>query len=214
MSSPAFRFITSDSGARLIDPRRSILFAGAMSPLASGLQAAGGLSLDAVDRLPGNIGYLDVSALDATRAAEDVASAIGALTGATALIIDLRSGRAFDRQLCTLLGSSLFDTSPMHQATVVAAPASRAGASAAPFPRFHERPVYVLVSQRTRGAAAQLAATLQSMGRATIVGEPTGGQSSGNSGAPVVPEIRIVAPLALKAAHRLALKGRIVKLMK
>ncbi|HJR62472.1 MAG TPA: S41 family peptidase [Gemmatimonadaceae bacterium] len=214
MSSPAFRFITNDSGARLTDPRRSTLFASATSPLASGLHAVGGLSLDAVDRLPGNIGYLDVSALDVARPAEDVASAIGALTGAAALIIDLRSGRAFDRQVCAILGSSLFDTSPMHQATVVADRAPRTGGSAAPFPRFRERPVYVLVSQRTRGAAAELAAALQSMGRATIVGEPTGGRGSGDSGAPVAPEIRIVAPLALKAAHRLALKGRIVKVMK
>ncbi|HJU64813.1 MAG TPA: S41 family peptidase [Gemmatimonadaceae bacterium] len=215
MSSPAYRFITNDPGARFTDPRRPALIASAMSPLVSAMHAtAVGSMLDAVDHLPGNIGYLDVGALDATRPADAIASAIGALSGSTALIIDLRSGRAFDRQLCALLGSSLFDTSPMHQATVVVRGGTRPEASAEPFPRYQERPVYVLVSQRTRGAAVQLAATLKAMGRATIVGEPTGSIGSGDSGVPVAPDIRIVSPLALKAAHRLALKGRIVKVVK
>jgi len=47
-----------------------------------------------------------------------------------------------------------------------------------PGPRYLDRPVFVLTSGRSFSAAESLAYTLQSLGRATIVGEATGGAAN------------------------------------
>ncbi|MGH7720405.1 MAG: S41 family peptidase [Gemmatimonadaceae bacterium] len=173
MSSPAYQIRHDDPGARLTDPRRPPLVARTALRAIPRSGTAGGFTLCAVDLLPGNVGYLDVDALAAARRGDSLAEAVAELSDATAMVIDLRSCRDLERLSAALLASALFETAPMHLEDVhVQSGARTLARGVAPFARYAEKPVYILVSQRTGGAAASLAASLQSLGRATIVEEP------------------------------------------
>ena len=133
-----------------------------------------------VGRLEGGVGYLDLRVFAPVATASDLASsAMNLLAESPALIIDLRMNGGGYGDMTRLLAAYLLDrrtemsgefdrpTGRMARYfTPARVPGRRFGGS---------KPVFILVSKRTFSAAEAFAYDLQAMGRATIVGERTGG---------------------------------------
>ncbi|MFC7548163.1 S41 family peptidase [Plantactinospora sp. GCM10030261] len=172
-------------------------------------------------------------------AAHAVIAAMNLAAPATALFLDVRHTVGGDPRMVALLCSYLFDE-PTHLTTIV----ERGGDDArqswtlpyVPGPRFGaSKPVYVLTSAATFSGGEELAYDLQQLGRATVVGERTGGGAhprigvrlhphleatipvarpvhpvSGGDweGVGVRPDVEVKAEDALAAAHRLATNGK------
>jgi C-terminal processing protease CtpA/Prc len=135
-----------------------------------------------VERLPGNVAYLDLRVfIDTNEGSSDTATAaMNFLAHTDALIIDLRQNRGGFPTMIQLLCSYLFGSEPVLLNTF----AFRAGGRHeewwtlpdVPGTRYGEqKPVYVLTSAETFSAGEEFAYDLQARRRATIVGEVTGG---------------------------------------
>ena len=142
-----------------------------------------------VDRLAGNIGYLNLkmfAPIDASDPTDDVRTiaqaAMTLLAARDAVIIDVRENGGGDPAMVQFLMSHFFDDTPLHYATFF----SRAGNVATemktlkslPSPRMTNTPLFILTSGRTGSAAEAFAYHLQALGRATIVGERTVGAAN------------------------------------
>ncbi|MDB5429680.1 MAG: peptidase family protein [Caulobacter sp.] len=143
------------------------------------------------DILPGNIGYIDLhqfSDIDfddpnsGARAAADAALAMVSHTDA--VIIDLRDNGGGSPAMVGYLtsaftpkGADIYNTFHSRRGDMSEAPGVYY-----PHPRLTV-PVYILISARTGSAAEALTYTLQTAGRAVIVGETSGGAA--NPGGPV-----------------------------
>jgi retinol-binding protein 3 len=134
-----------------------------------------------VERLPGNVGYLDLRAFeDPAIGGEAAIAAMNLLAHASALIIDLRQNGGGWPEMVALLTTYLFDQEIVHLNslywrhgdktqqfwTLPYVPGSRFGG---------KKPVYVLTSSQTFSGAEEFAYNLQQLKRATIIGEITGG---------------------------------------
>lgn len=134
-----------------------------------------------VERLPGNIGYLNLRALFSTKYAAEIGiAAMNLLANTFALIIDLRQNQGGYPEMVALLCSYLFDEKPVHLNdlywrdgdrtqqfwTLPYVPGKRYG---------KEKPVYVLTSKETFSGAEEFAFNLKNLKRAIIIGETTGG---------------------------------------
>lgn len=133
-----------------------------------------------VERLPGNIGYLDLREFSGLgEAAETAVAAMNFLANTDALVIDLRQNGGGSPAMIGLISGYLFDdvvhlndfywreSDETRQFWTSAHVQGR---------RFGEKkPVYVLTSGRTFSAAEEFTYNLTSLKRATIVGETTGG---------------------------------------
>ncbi len=196
-----------------------------------------------VELLPGNIGYLDLTMFSGSPAALPVAAAaMGFLSNSGALIIDLRQNGGGSASMIRMLATYLFEerkhliswyeresdeTVQSHTLDFV------------PGPRRPGIPVYVLTSRRTFSAAEEFTFDLQHLGRATVVGETTGGgghtvverfvdldsfrvvmrlphsrafnpkNDEGFEGVGIIPDVKVPSVDALKTAHRLAIEARL-----
>jgi C-terminal processing protease CtpA/Prc len=134
-----------------------------------------------IERLQGNIGLLEFHAfMPPEHAAETAASAMTFLANTSCLIIDIRKNFGGDPYMVAFLTTYLLDPAPKHLNsfylrkneeikqfwTLPYVPGKRFGGS---------KPLYILTSNRTFSAAEEFAYNLQTMGRAIIVGERTGG---------------------------------------
>jgi C-terminal processing protease CtpA/Prc len=136
--------------------------------------------VERVERLPGNIGLLDLRGFaPAAWAGETLAAAMTLLAHSDALIFDLRRNGGGDPATVALLCSYLFDERThlndlfMREGNITQqfwtqdwVPGLRYGAS---------KPVLVLTSSRTFSGAEEFSNNLKVLKRATIVGETTGG---------------------------------------
>jgi hypothetical protein len=133
-----------------------------------------------VERLAGNVGYLEIRGFaDPAIASETAVAAMNFLANADALIIDLRRNGGGSPGMVQLVSSYLFDEST-HLNSLYFRPADRTSQfwtlPYVPGRRFgQEKPVYVLTSERTFSAAEEFSYNLQNLKRATIVGDTTGG---------------------------------------
>jgi peptidase S41-like protein len=133
-----------------------------------------------LERLPGNIGYLELRGFDdATLASPTLAAAFTFLAETDALVIDLRRNPGGSGETVALLASYLFDA-PTHLNTIAWRESGKSEESwtkaDVPGRRYGQaKPVYVLTSDRTFSAAEECAYDLQTRKRATIVGATTGG---------------------------------------
>jgi hypothetical protein len=134
-------------------------------------------------RLEGNVGYLRFDGfVDPAECGSTIVTAMTALAGTRALIIDLRENAGGGVAGSTpLLESYLFDR-PTHLSDVwfryTGEIRKRWTLDSVAGARFGgEKPVYVLTSTHTLSAAEELAYDLQALKRATIVGERTSGQA-------------------------------------
>jgi C-terminal processing protease CtpA/Prc len=98
---------------------------------------------------------------------------------ADALIIDLRANHGGDPSTVALVASYLFDDQPVHLNDVIEHDSTMRMFWTEPTvarKRFGgKKPVYVLTSGETFSGGEELAYDLQSLHRATLVGETTGG---------------------------------------
>ena len=212
----------------------------ASNPELARLQAQfGNYGFARVERLAGNVGYLDLRGFSGDPAALDVAAAaMNFLAGSSALIVDLRQNGGGSPVMVAFLTSYLYGPEPVHLNDLYWRADNRTDSfhtrADVPGRRFGpDKPVYVLISNRTFSAAEEFTYNLKSRKRATIVGEtsrggahPGGPQRINNhfaiwvpmgrainpitktnwEGTGVIPDVAVPPAHALKTAQLLALK--------
>jgi C-terminal processing protease CtpA/Prc len=133
-----------------------------------------------VERLPGNIGYLDFRLFYPPELAGEVAiAALNFLANTHALIVDLRKNHGGEPAMIALMCSYFFKAEPVHLNSLY----WRATDSTQQFwtlpyvpgKRYLNKPIYVLTSHETFSGAEEFAYNLKNLKRATIIGETTGG---------------------------------------
>jgi Peptidase family S41 len=153
-----------------------------------------------VQRLAGNVGYIDIRLLFPPAFAGDgTVSAMTLLASADALLVDLRKCLGGDPTAVALLCGYLFDepvelsgiydraADRVHQSwTAPYLPGARYGAV---------KPVYVLTSSTTFSGGEQVAYDLQQIGRATVVGERTRGGAHPRRGFRIHPHLEAAIPV-------------------
>jgi C-terminal processing protease CtpA/Prc len=191
-----------------------------------------------VERLAGGIGLLVITSIDeAEYAAPVIAGAMAVLASTRAMIIDVRANGGGAPSGVAFLCSYLFPPEPVHLNDIYTRPGDHTQQywtlPHVPGERYVDKPVYVLTSGRTFSGAEEIAYNLQQLGRATVVGEQTGGGAnpvdlyqldahfelrvpSGRAinpitatnweGIGVTPDVRVDAADALQVAHLTALR--------
>jgi C-terminal processing protease CtpA/Prc len=147
-------------------------------------RTAGALSnfgFEKVERLPGNIGYLDFRMFaDPDLAGETAAAAMTFLANTDALLVDMRQNGGGSPAMVAVMCSWFFDGgAPVHVNDIY----SRRDDSTKQFwtlpylpgKRYLDKDVYILTSQRTFSGAEEFTYNLKNLKRATVVGETTGG---------------------------------------
>lgn len=133
-----------------------------------------------VERLPGNVGYLEVrNFMQPDAVAEPMAAAMDFLARTDAMILDLRKNGGGSPQGVALVCSYFFDEKPVHLNSLY----WRRGDRTEDFwtlksvagKRYVGKDLYVLTSGRTFSGAEECAYNLQTQKRATIIGETSGG---------------------------------------
>lgn len=135
--------------------------------------------LEKAVRLEGNVGLLELSVFPPLdMGAETLIGAMQALAATDALIIDLRENGG-GAETARLLISYLFDApQPLsgYYSRIEDETTQRHSYDYLPGRRYGaDKPVYVLISEKTFSAAEAVAYDLQALGRATVIGEPSGG---------------------------------------
>lgn len=194
-----------------------------------------------IERLPGNIGYIDLRNFwDPEAGADTVAAAMNFVANTDALIFDLRENGGGDPAMVQLICSYLFD-GKVHLNDLY----WRAGNKTDEFwtretvaGKRYKNEVYVLTSNRTFSGGEEFTYNLKNLKRATIVGETTGGGANPGrtvrlnahfrafvpigraispitktnwEGTGVTPDVAVSKDLALKTAHLMALNKVLAK---
>jgi retinol-binding protein 3 len=136
--------------------------------------------IERVERLPLNVGYIDLRGFSMAQwAGDSIAAAMSLLAHTEALIVDLRRNGGGDPAAVALLTSYLLDERT-HLNSFFVREGSQTRQSWShdwvPGKRFGgKKPVYVLTSSRTFSGAEEFSYNLKNLKRATLVGETTGG---------------------------------------
>lgn len=162
--------------------------------------------VERVERLPGNVGYVELRGFGPTSiVAPAISAAMTLLSGTDALILDLRRNGGGQPETVAWLMSHFFaagderhlndlyfrtgDTTRQYWTTSAAGPR-------------YLRPVYVLTSARTFSGGEECAYDFQTQKRAKIVGEKTGGGANPGDGyaigrgyAAFIPNGRAINPI-------------------
>jgi C-terminal processing protease CtpA/Prc len=154
-----------------------------------------------VERLDGNIGYLDLRRVPPpVIAGPAMAAAMELVAGTYALIIDLRRNGGGAPDGVVFWCSYLFDEQPTHLNDIFRADTGETRQFWAlpyvPGPRYLDRPVYVLSGARTFSGGEDFAYTLQALGRAEVIGETTGGGAHPTRMFPISRAVHIGVPFA------------------
>jgi hypothetical protein len=155
----------------------------------------------AVDRLAGNVGYLDLRPVlfPSAIAADAITSAMTLLADADALIIDLRHCLGGEPTMVAFIVSYLWDHEPAQLTGLQSRTALRQSWTVPHVPGRRPGktpPVYVLTSATTFSGGEGLAHDLRQLGRATLVGEPTRGGANAREGFVVHPHLEATIPVA------------------
>lgn len=139
-----------------------------------------------IERLPGNIGYIDLRGfMDPEGGVDTVAAAMNFLHNTDAIIFDLRQNGGGDPAMVALISSYLFGDKKVHLNDLY----FREGNKTEEFwtnptvagKKYGDKDVYVLTSNRTFSGAEEFANNLKVLKRATIIGETTGGGANPGS---------------------------------
>jgi len=144
--------------------------------------------INRVERLRGNVGYLELYGFEPPEIAGDtLAAAMTFLAHTRSLIIDLRYNRGGSPAMVALLCSYLLPAYPsVHLNDLYWRPDDSTRQwwtiPHLPAPRYEQKPVYVLTSQDTFSAAEEFAYNLQALKRIVTVGEHTAGGANPGRG--------------------------------
>ena len=132
-----------------------------------------------LERLPGNVGYLDLrNFYDAGWAGETAVAAMNFLANCDAIIIDLRNNGGGSPSMIQLISSYFFDE-PVHLNSFYIRDKDETkqfwSHAHVEGPRMSDVDLYVLTSGYTFSAAEEFTYNMKNLKRATIVGETTGG---------------------------------------
>ena len=190
-------------------------------------------------RLPGNVGYLEIHTLHRPEwGGETAMAAMNYLANTSALIFDLRGCTGGYPGMVAFILSYLFGDEPLHLSSIYwrddDVTQKYWTLPHVPGKRLADEPVYVLTGPDTFSGGEEFAYDLQALGRATLVGESTGGGAHPGAsyrlhphfeafipigrainpvtganweGTGVIPDIAVPAELALDTAYRLALEA-------
>ena len=154
-----------------------------------------------VERLDGNVGYLDVRRVAVpANAGPAIGAAMELVAGTYALIIDLRHNGGGSPEGVVMWCSYLLTEQPTHLNDIFHADTHETRQFWAlpyvPGTRYVDRPVYVLTSSRTFSGGEDFGYTLQALGRAELIGETTGGGAHPTRGFPISRAVHIGIPFA------------------
>jgi Peptidase family S41/N-terminal domain of Peptidase_S41 in eukaryotic IRBP len=154
-----------------------------------------------VERLDGNVGYLDLRRMPVpANAGPAIAAAMELVAGTYALIIDMRHNGGGSPEGVAFWCSYLLAERPTHLNDIFHADTGETtqfwALSYVPGTRYTDRPVYVLTGSRTFSGGEELCYNLQALGRAELIGETTGGGAHPARGFPVSAAVRIGIPFA------------------
>jgi hypothetical protein len=140
----------------------------------------GNYGFQRVERLDGNVGYIDLRGFSGSPdAAPTAVAAMNFVAGTEALIFDLRANGGGSPAMIGLLSSYLFDDVVHLNDFYIRERDEHRQFWTAPHVQGHRygtsKPVYILTSNRTFSAAEEFTYNLKNLKRATIVGETTGG---------------------------------------
>ena len=169
------------------------------------IQALRNFGFEKIERLPGNIGYLEVRGFfDPAQAGEKAAAAMTFLADTDALIIDLRRNGGGLPEMVAVLCSYLFDSEPVHLNSLYWRPQDTTQQfwtlPYVPGRRYVGKDVYVLTSKRTFSGAEEFAYNLKNLKRATLIGETTGGGAHPGGLGMSLPILRSTCPRAAPSA--------------
>lgn len=133
-----------------------------------------------LERLKGNIGYIDLRHFYPSEyAGETAVAAMNFVANCDALIIDLRKNNGGYPSMVQLITSYLYDSKPRHINTFYYRPTDNTQQfwtfPHVPGKRRADIPVYVLTSEDTGSGAEEFAYNMKNMERATLIGETTAG---------------------------------------
>jgi hypothetical protein len=133
-----------------------------------------------VERLEGNVGYIDLRRVALPQnAGASIAAAMELVSGTYALIIDLRRNGGGSPDGVVFWCSYLFDGPGTHLNDIFEAGTGETrqfwSVSYVPGSRYTDKPVYLLTSHETFSGGEDFCYTLQALGRAQLIGETTGG---------------------------------------
>ena len=153
-----------------------------------------------VERLDGNVGYLDLHGVaHPDEAGPAIAAAMELVSGTGALIIDLRHNGGGAPPGVVFWLSYLFPDDQTHLNDIFDGLTGQTRQfwtlASVPGHRYLDRPVYLLTSARTFSGGEDFAYSLQAQGRAELIGETTGG------GAHPTQRVPISATLVLAVPH-------------
>jgi hypothetical protein len=156
--------------------------------------------VEKIERLPFNIGYLElVGFAPAKDAADTVAAAMTVLTHTDALIIDLRNNGGGDAATVTLLASYLLDKRTRLNDFYYREDnriEQRWSSDVIPGLRYgQKKDVYILTSKDTFSAAEDFTYALKNLKRVTVVGETTGGGANPGDDKRLLPHFSVFVPL-------------------
>jgi C-terminal processing protease CtpA/Prc len=154
-----------------------------------------------VERLDGNVGYLDIRRVPLpANAGPAIGAAMELVAGTHALIIDLRHNGGGSPEGVVFWCSYLLTEEPTHLNDIFRADTGETKQFWAlpyvPGTRYVDRPVYVLTSSRTFSGGEDFCYTLQALGRAELIGETTGGGAHPTRPFPISPAVHIGIPFA------------------
>jgi CubicO group peptidase (beta-lactamase class C family) len=153
-----------------------------------------------VERLAGNIGYLDLRGFeDPSLALDTAAAAMNFLANTDAMIVDLRQNGGGNPETVAFICSYLFDKRT-HLNDLYERRADKTQEfwtrENVPGKRYGDKPVYILTSRRTFSAAEEFTYNLKNLKRATVIGETTGGGAHPVNARPLGKQFLITVPFA------------------
>ena len=152
-----------------------------------------------VERLAGNIGYVDLRGfMSPAMAGNTATAAMTFLANTDAVIFDLRQNGGGDPNMVAFLTSYLFGSQPVHLNDFYNRPMNdtrQSWTSAfVPGPRLTDVDVHLWRSSRTFSGAEEFTYNLKNLQRATVVGETTGGGAHPVSGRRINDQFVIAVP--------------------
>ncbi len=153
--------------------------------------------LTKVERLPGNVGYLELRGFGPTYAvAPAYMAALTLLSGSKAIILDLRRNGGGEPESVARLLSFFFPEGDIrHLNDLYFRPQNRTQQYWTSATSVHfAGPVYVLTSPRTFSGGEECAYDFQTQKRATLVGETTGGGANPGGMAPLGEGLAVFIP--------------------